>query len=91
MHPALATLAAIAALAAVVYLLVQVSRARRTETLHCTGKDVDCEVQFECVTDVFGGPGEAVDVTRCSALDDPNHVTCDKACIHMRGPTPVAA
>lgn len=81
MHPAFTVLAGILAMALLVYSLVRLSRARRTENLLCPETGLECEVQFDCKTDALGGPGEAVDVTRCSALSKPEDVTCDKACM----------
>jgi hypothetical protein len=63
----------------------QAEAARRgssCRTFWCASKDQEVEVEFE--TKRFLGFPRAVAVNRCSALDEPAHVTCDRRCLDSR-------
>lgn len=82
MGTAILTIGGIVGLAALVYLVVRRSPMRSTENVRGPLRERDAEVGFERKLDAAWGPGERVDVTSCSELEDPQHVTCEKACLH---------
>jgi hypothetical protein len=91
MSAALLTIGGIVGMAAVVYVIARMSHVRTDERVHCPLKDRDAEVGFERKLTATWAPGERVDVTRCSELPDPEHVTCAKDCLHDTRPAEESA
>lgn len=65
----------------VVYFVVRATRMRSKERLHCASKDADVEVEFLRKLDPMWGPGDRVDVIRCSAFENPEAIACAKDCL----------
>lgn len=72
----------VVAMAAGVWFVVWRSlRLRTREQFHCSGKDLDVEVQVERQATPTWSGGRAVDIIACTAFGDPARVTCDRGCI----------
>lgn len=82
MMDAAMTIAAVLGMYVLVYYLVTwINRIRTTEQVHCPVKDEDFDVDFVCKTGDMWTPGKRLDVVRCTAFDDPDHVDCGKDCV----------
>ena len=85
-------LAVVASLFLVIYLLGRfLIRIRATERIHCPVKDDDYEVESVWSSSVTWGLGKRVDIRRCSAFDNPELITCEKACMRGSVGTPMVA
>lgn len=81
MNNPLGVMAFTTAMFVAVYILGRLSRMRARERLQCPERHADVDVDFERDLGPAWGPGRKLEVLRCTAFDQPEHVDCDRACL----------
>ncbi len=62
-----------------------IGRGSVARAIHCVERNIDVDLQVRTRLDAHWAPAAACDVVECSAFDDPEAVTCDKACLRSAG------
>ena len=71
----------LAAAIALVYLLARLRRWHVRERIYCATKNAVLDVDMVRRTGADLAPGEKLNLTSCSAFENPEVVECDKPCV----------